>query len=140
MASCGGGFRQHERLVDSCAAFARECVRDIGNPHRDSSDSDLDKELRFHLVEELHHFVAGLLTDAPIADLRQLAGKLNREGFHLRLTRDLDAGKQYLRDRYAGDRQALFGLIASSKDKSLPAFGIPNDFQSTKRVKVRSVV
>ena len=96
---------------------------------------NLDKELRFHQVEHLHRFVAGLLADTSTDTLSELAAQLNRDGLHLRVTRDLDVSKRYLRERYAGDRQARFGLIASSKDKSLPAFGVPNDFQSTKRVR-----
>ena len=31
--------------------------------------------------------------------------------------------------------EARFGLLASSKDRDLVNFGIPNDFQSTKRVR-----
>ena len=31
--------------------------------------------------------------------------------------------------------EARFGLLASSKDRDLPNFGVQNDFQSTKRVR-----
>ncbi|HYW33041.1 MAG TPA: DNA/RNA helicase domain-containing protein, partial [Gemmatimonas sp.] len=85
--------------------------------------------------KDLHGFVAGLLDGNPVDELARRADTLNREGLHLRVTRDLDVAKVYLRDRYAADPQARFGLIASSKDKSLPRFGVMNDFQSTKRVK-----
>ncbi|HSK48371.1 MAG TPA: DNA/RNA helicase domain-containing protein [Coriobacteriia bacterium] len=44
--------------------------------------------------------------------------------------------KDYLRERYKEDRDARFGLIASSKDRDLVHWGVPNDFQSTKRVKL----
>lgn len=50
------------------------------------------------------------------------------------MTRDLESAKKYLRDRYADDPEARFGLIASSKERDLPRFGVMNDFQSTKRV------
>lgn len=96
---------------------------------------NLDQELRFHQVKDLHRFVAGLLENAPVEDLAPRAASLNREGLHLRVTRDLDVAKAYLRERYASDPQARFGVVASSKDKSLPRFGVSNDFQSTKRVK-----
>lgn len=42
----------------------------------------------------------------------------------------------YLRDRYAENVDARFGIVASSKDKELTRFGISNDFQTTKRVKM----
>ena len=95
----------------------------------------LDKELRFHQVKELHVYVASLLAQGSDHSLSGIAARLNSEGFHLRVTRSLETAKNYLRQRYAGDEQARFGLIASSKDKSLTQFGVRNDFQSTKRVK-----
>ena len=48
----------------------------------------------------------------------------------------LDDAKAYLRERYGEDRQARFGLVASSKDRDLFHFGIPNDFQSTKQIRI----
>ena len=97
---------------------------------------NLDTELRFHLAKDLHGFVAALL-EAKLADtLWPMAERLESEGFHLRLTRSLDDGKAYLRERYGENRQARFGLVASSKDRDLWEFGIPNDFQSTKRVRI----
>ena len=78
----------------------------------------------------------GLLTHASVEELRARADTLNEAGFHLRITRSLDEAKQYMRDRYADDRNARFGVIASAKDKHLVDFGVPNDFQSTKRVRV----
>lgn len=96
---------------------------------------NLDQELRFHQVKDLHGFVAGLLHGEDTSNLARRADRLNREGLHLRVTRELSIAKNYLSERYASDPQARFGLIASSKDKSLPRFGVMNDFQSTKRVK-----
>lgn len=96
----------------------------------------LDVELRQHTVRDLHGYVAGLLAPEPSETLRPMADRLERDGFHLRITRDLQVAKVYLRDRYADNSDARFGIVASAKDKSLPALGIPNDFQSTKRVKM----
>lgn len=97
---------------------------------------NLDTEIRYHLATDLHRFVAGLLTAGRTADLKPVAERLESEGFHLRLTRSLDTAKQYLRDRYRDDRDARFGIVASSKDRDLIRFGVPNDFQSTKRVRL----
>ena len=44
------------------------------------------------------------------------------------LTRDIDAAKAYLRERYADAKFAHYGLIASSKDKWLPAHGVDSTF------------
>lgn len=96
---------------------------------------NLDTELRFHQARELHQFVDRLLSSATPPELRPLVDTLNADGYHLRLTRDLDVAKRYLRDRYSDDPLARFGLIASSKDRDLERFGVANDFQSTKRVR-----
>ncbi|MFN8583097.1 MAG: DNA/RNA helicase domain-containing protein [Gemmatimonadaceae bacterium] len=96
----------------------------------------LDTELRFHSAQDLHQFVGRLLEGHDAAELRSLADRLERDGFHLRLTRSLDVAKAYLRERYANDPTARFGMIASSKDKDLVRFGVPNDFQSTKRMRL----
>jgi hypothetical protein len=76
-----------------------------------------------------------LLEGKDASALAQMAARLNAEGYHLRITRDLDVAKDYLRERYADDPAARFGLIASSKDRDLVRFGVENDFQSTKRVR-----
>lgn len=94
----------------------------------------LKEELRFHLANDVHRFVAGLLGEEIGADLTALSESLDMAGYHFRITRDLEAAKRYLRERYAEDPEARFGLIASSKDRDLPSFGVLNDFQSTKRV------
>jgi hypothetical protein len=94
---------------------------------------NLDVELRQHLAKDLHRFVAGLLTSEPAALLRPVADGLERDAFHLRITRSFDDAKAYLRERYAEDADARFGILASSKDKALVNFGIPNDFISTNK-------
>jgi len=96
---------------------------------------NLDTELRFHSVNDMHRFVAGLLDGADSASLSEVASTLEAEALHLRITRSLDDAKEYLRERYEDDRQARFGLLASSKDRDLIRFGVLNDFQSTKRVR-----
>lgn len=100
-----------------------------------SSALSLDTELRFHAASDLHTFVAGLLAGQPAGELCKIAKLLERSGYHLRLTRSLDAAKAYLRERYADHHSARFGLLASSKDKELVNHGVDNDFQATKQVK-----
>ena len=64
----------------------------------------------------------------------EIGRALDESGYHFRITRDLEEAKRYLRERYAEDPDARYGMIASSKDRDLTQFGIPNDFHSTKRV------
>lgn len=95
----------------------------------------LDTEIRFHLAGDIHRFVCGLLEREPAAGNAAIATRLEADGYHLRIARDLDRCKQYLRERYAEDPDARFGLVASSRDRDLGSFGVPNGFQDTTRVR-----
>lgn len=97
---------------------------------------NLDTSLRQHQAADLHDFVRRLLDAVPAALLRTQAEALEQLGFNFRLTRSLDDAKAYLRERYADNRDARFGVLASSRDRDLVSFGVRNDFQSTKRVRV----
>lgn len=97
--------------------------------HQKFEESDalhLAIEIRFHLADKVDTFVSGILGESGTPDLSSIASQLERTGYALRVTRDLDAAKEYLRTRYAEDPEARFGLLASSRDKELPRFGVNN--------------
>jgi hypothetical protein len=121
--------------VHGAPAFA-ETFRSLPGATRWNPTLSLDTEIRFHLTPKVHQFVAGLLDGLPAAALRVLADELHEGGHRFLLTRDLDAARAYLRERYADARFARYGLVASSKDKWLPAFGVDNTFQTTKQLRV----
>jgi DUF2075 family protein len=57
--------------------------------------------------------------------------------FPMYLTRSLNDAKQYLEERYEGDLQARYGIIASSKShKLLAKYGVHSDFMATKNVRI----
>ena len=97
----------------------------------------LDESIRSHSASKLHEYVARIVGGPGQAGpgIKALADQLGRQGHDLRITRDLEKAKRYLWDRYAEDPEARFGLIASSRDKDLGGFGVPNDWQSTRRVR-----
>jgi len=97
---------------------------------------NLDTEIRFHLTPKVHQFVDGLLSGLPGERLRPLADELHAGGHRFLLTRDLDAARAYLRERYADAKFARYGLVASSKDKWLPEIGVDNTFHTTKQLLV----
>jgi hypothetical protein len=92
-------------------------------------------ELRYHLATNIHEFVSALLQQPNDVRLPEIASRLQGSGYHLRITRDLAIAKAYLRQRYEGEPDKRFGLIASARDKHLESFGVPNDFRSTQRVR-----
>jgi hypothetical protein len=140
-----GGLVQWKHAVEGSAAPEAWIVygppqlspifKDSAIRFEETSALNLDTEIRFHLATDLHHFVDHLLSgESPRANAA-LAEKLDTYGYHLRITDDLKIAEAYLRDRYAEHFEARFGLVASSKDRDLEKFGVPNDYQSTKRVR-----
>ena len=112
-----------------------EIFDDTRVSHENSQALSLDVELRFHLAREIHTYVAKLLSEGIVSDMSRMAEKFEKEGYHLRITRDINVAKDYLRERYKENPDARFGIVASSKDKDLVRFDVKNDFQSTKNVR-----
>jgi hypothetical protein len=95
---------------------------------------DLNHTLRSKQAEHLHMWVQNLL-DGQFADASTYAQKIWLQNFPIFITRNLDEAKQYLTSRFEGETSKRYGILASSKDQILPAYGISNGFQDTKRVK-----
>src|SRR5579871_1023347 len=131
-----------ERLPSSaewtvhCAPATAEAFRGGSYQVAVAPSLSLDKELRFHLTADIDRFVDGLLESEDPASLRAVADRLWKDGHRFLVTRELEAAKAYVRDRYDGSPLARYGLLASSKDKILLKFGIDNTFQTTKRLQV----
>jgi len=94
---------------------------------------DLTRTLRSKQAENLHEWVQTLLT-GQISDASRIAQKIWLQNFPIFVTRDLEAAKEYVRNRFSGEEKR-FGILASSKDRVLPEYGILNGFQDTKLVK-----
>ncbi len=96
----------------------------------------LSVEVRYHLSEEIDTFVNSLLTGpTDIPGLARRAYVLEESGYHLRVSRDLEEAKSYLKERYRDDPESRYGMLASARDRELVHFGIPNDHQATIRVR-----
>jgi len=66
--------------------------------------------------------------------LRRRSARLETAGYHLRTTRDLGTAKDYFGARHAEAPDARHDLAASSRDKILQEWGVPNDWRSTQRM------
>ena len=130
------GAEKHSEWTVHAPLSVADTFEGSAVPLRVHPSLNLDTSLRQHQATDLHAFVRRMLEAAPAASLRAQAAALEGVGFNFRLTRSLDDAKAYVRERYADNRDARFGVLASSRDKSLAAFGVMNDFQSTKRVRV----
>ena len=98
---------------------------------------NLDVTIRAHRASKHHEFIGRLVekSPGPPEGLLPLAEELRGDGHDFRVTRDLESAKNYLRERYGENPRARFGIVASSRDRDLVRFGVPNDFRSTRRVR-----
>jgi len=140
-----GGMAQWRRAIEGCAQKERWFIHGppamtgqfegCGRPFEPQSALNLEQELRFHLTKDVHRWVAGVLEPAPALENAKVAVTLAAGDFHLRITRDLDTARAYLRERFSDSPEARYGLVASSRDRALPGFRVYNDFQATKRLR-----
>lgn len=86
---------------------------------------NLDKEIRFHAARRVHDLAAGIVEGRDPGVLRPLVASLEEAAYHMRITRDFEAAKAYLRSRYREERTRRYGILVSSRDKSLELHGVP---------------
>jgi DUF2075 family protein len=98
------------------------------------AELDLDRTLRSKQAEQLHSWVQNLL-DGDLSNASKFAQQIWFQNFPIFITRDLEKAKSYVTTRFAGESTKRYGILASSKDRVLPEYGIKNGFQDTKLVK-----
>ncbi|SDL36558.1 Uncharacterized conserved protein [Salinimicrobium catena] len=103
----------------------------LGSPVSTDEDFNLTTSLRTHQALTLQQWVEALLENQP-EESYLLSADLFKEGYPLYVTRDLEKAKSYVKQKYEGENDKTFGLMASSKSQLLPRFGVKNDFNSTR--------
>jgi len=141
-----GGLVQWRRAIEGSpnpsawTVHGPPALRDVFEQSRVTTDwspaLSLDTEIRYHLAPRLRDFVEALLERGSSAEAALLAEELYKGGHRIYVTRDLEAAKRHARERYSNTADARYGLLASSKDKDLPRFGVDNTYQTTKRLRV----
>lgn len=96
---------------------------------------DLNTSLRSHIAENVSQFATTLLSGS-VENAGGLLRNINDKQFPIYLTRDLEKAKRYVRNRYFDDRNKRYGLIASSRSKILPRFGVDTSFNGTSTVNI----
>lgn len=127
--------RQSGWMVHGPAQFA-PIFAGQGVPFYKESGLDLDTSLRFHAATDLHGWVESLIDHNDLNCAAERAHALRHKGFPIYVTRDLEAAKSYIRDRFAGEPMRRYGLIASSKARNLVAHGVDPTFQATKKLQI----
>jgi hypothetical protein len=127
IAAAGGNWTVHcpTKLAQMFPAAKAVCMR---------NQLDLTASLRSHLAEDVQTWVRHLL-DGNLTAAAQTAGAVRGQGFEMYATREIEVAKRYVRERYAGNHDKRYGLLASSKAKNLEQHGIHNGFNFTKVLK-----
>jgi DUF2075 family protein len=100
-----------------------------------SEKLDLTITLRSHIAEDIAAWVELLLIGDPYKAQEKMS-RIYAQGFDIYLTRDLELAKNYVRDRYEGQEDKRFGLIASSKASNLEEYGVRVGFNYSSNLKV----
>ncbi len=97
---------------------------------------DLTISLRSRRADNLHDWVAALI-DGRLGDAARLAARVQAEAFPMYLTRDLQDARAYTWNRYEGQNDARYGLLASSRSANfLPKYGVDASYVATKKIKL----
>lgn len=93
---------------------------------------ELRVSLRSRQAERLHDWVAAVL-EARIAYADSVALGLAQSDYPLYITRSLADAGDYARERYRGEDDLRYGLLASSHANNLEKHGVDNSWQGTRR-------
>lgn len=89
---------------------------------------NLSTTLRSYLASDVSKFV-NLIIDGDISGAKALSDSILAAGFSMYVTRDLNAAKNYCINRYAGNENKRYGLMASSKAYNLSSYRMKPQFQ-----------
>ncbi|MHB8604478.1 MAG: DNA/RNA helicase domain-containing protein [Thermoplasmatota archaeon] len=102
----------------------------IGAAHSTATPAlSLTHTLRAHSATRVHAWVECLLA-GRIEAAQSIAMELRESGFFLLITSDLAQAEAYFAERYEGELEKTFGIVASSQASSLEEHGIKTDFRS----------
>ncbi len=130
----------NDAIQKSSESWTVHCPRKIASTFEsadrlETNESlNLDTSLRTHLAEDVQCWVQDLL-EGRLDAAAGHAEVMEKQGFRLYLTRDLEQARRYVRERYRTEEDKRYGFLGSSKGRLNP-FGIPTDFYSTQRMKI----
>ena len=97
----------------------------------DNSSFNLTISLRSHLSGTVSQFV-NYFIDGDLENASKLSDSIFDEGYSMYCTRDHESAKSYCKERYEEEPNKKYGLIASSKSRILPKYGMDNRFEATR--------
>jgi len=95
---------------------------------------DLSVSLRSHLAEDVAQWISAIL-DGDLGHAKVLSDRVREQGFDVYITQDINVATNYVKERYKSQEDKRYGLLASSKAKNLPKWGIHNEYNYTKNMR-----
>jgi hypothetical protein len=92
---------------------------------------DLTTTLRSHLAADLHRWVSELL-EGRIAASAAISNGMALAHYNIYVSRDRETLVAYARQRYAEQRDKRYGLLISSKARTLKEYGFDSPFGATR--------
>jgi DUF2075 family protein len=99
-----------------------------------SEKLDLSVSLRAHLAEDVQTWIR-LLLEGQMDTAKQISERIRGQGFEMYITHVLEKAKEYVRERYRGQLDKRYGLLASSKAKNLEQHHVRNGYNYTKNLR-----
>jgi DUF2075 family protein len=95
---------------------------------------DLSVSLRSHLAEDVAQWISAILI-GDLGHAKVLSDRVRAQGFDVYITQDINVATNYVKERYKEQEDKRYGLLASSKAKNLPKWGIHNEYNYTKNMR-----
>lgn len=98
------------------------------HPVTSNDNLNLNTTLRSYLASDVSKFVNHII-EGDINGAKSLLDSILAVGFSMYVTRDLNAAKNYCINRYTGNENKRYGLMASSKAYNLSTYRMKPQFQ-----------
>lgn len=137
----GGLVQWNQAINSSNSSWIVSCPSNIAGIFPSAKEIKRNEELnlsltlRSHLASDMQFWVE-LLLEGKLDEVAEIARRVKDQGFNLYVTQNLETAFRYVKGRYCEEIDKRYGIIASSKAKNLPDYGIHNEFQFTQRLRV----
>lgn len=92
-----------------------------------ASQLNLTASLRTHIAQDVQRWIQCLLEN-QLSEAAEISNKIRTQNFEMYITTDLLAAKDYVQQRYAGQMDKRYGLLASSTANNLKHYGVDIKF------------
>mgnify|MGYP000858406387 CR=1 FL=1 len=132
----GGIVQWYNAITNSNKNWDVVCPNKLANIFKDINVQtydvlDLKVSIRSHTAAEVSNFINKFIS-GNIDEAAKLIDKIPQEDFHMYYTKNLERAKNYCKNKYEKQPKKRYGMLVSSKDRSLKKLGILQPTWSSK--------